>query len=559
MARLGVANLFKVSRQILFLVLCLVPLRFGYSDGFVWLDNRTPTGDAYFTPSGPEIRAGMFLIESNRAVALYPQTNFRGGGTEPPFARRLLNPVKIRVPGRSPGDEVMIILRIFDGEQIRAESLPLSLRLGTETEPATLSGLVGASILCCYDKPEPDYVDPHFQTSVTNNDGVGRISSIVQFPSGGLLIGGEFTHVNGTQRFGMARVTEEGELDETFAPQLPENSRVNAIVPGKNGFITVGGVFPMTTGTVFLARLNRDGELDNTFVPTVTNEVSALELQGDGKLLVGTIGPIAEMSRLLTNGVTDMTFARSIFENPEGTARVRAIAARGVNSIWVGGEFNQRNGEITGSFVQLDGNGEIDTSVFPVIIEGAVYTIGGTDLIGGAFNRVNGGECTNLVRVSNDSVTCGGAALGGSITNFRFGEVRFISENGDSAILGESRSSGEITNVVILLPFHGPVINVGDGLIRTGPITAMLRRASAFDLFAAAGGQLKRFSNEIIPETNRLMGVDIYDDFLLLRPEVGWGEEFEVSADLQKWTMLPNKIRDTNVTTGARFYRVKPR
>jgi len=81
-------------------------------------------------------------------------------------------------------------------------------------------------------------------------------------------------------------------LDATFNPGA--NDEVYAIAVQADGKILVGGAFTMLggggTGSTtrnYIGRLNADGSLDTAFNPGANGAVSALAIQSDGKILVG--------------------------------------------------------------------------------------------------------------------------------------------------------------------------------------------------------------------------------------------------------------------------------
>ena len=115
------------------------------------------------------------------------------------------------------------------------------------------------------------------------------------------LIGGEFTAYNGTPRVGLARLLPNGFLDTSFVPGLAANSAVYALAlypaaatnvgaGGHSGKILIGGAFTSCDGRQRhgVARLNNDGSLDDTFRPGLgaNGPVYAIALQQDGQVLV---------------------------------------------------------------------------------------------------------------------------------------------------------------------------------------------------------------------------------------------------------------------------------
>jgi|GEM_PF-7068581 len=93
----------------------------------------------------------------------------------------------------------------------------------------------------------------------------GTVRVIVCQPDGKILIGGDFTFFNGTQKSCIARLNSTGILDPYFGTVA--NGRVSAITLQPDGKILIGGEFTAVNGTTCnnLARLNADGSLDTGF------------------------------------------------------------------------------------------------------------------------------------------------------------------------------------------------------------------------------------------------------------------------------------------------------
>jgi uncharacterized delta-60 repeat protein len=103
---------------------------------------------------------------------------------------------------------------------------------------------------------------------------------------GRIVMGGKFTSVNGTARFGLARLTPIGALDAAFNP-APDDF-VSAVWPESAGTLLVGGLFTRIGGATLrsLARLQADGTAAETFTPPGFNdEVVALTTDQNGRLL----------------------------------------------------------------------------------------------------------------------------------------------------------------------------------------------------------------------------------------------------------------------------------
>lgn len=158
-------------------------------------------------------------------------------------------------------------------------------------------------------------LDNTFAASIAAYD-EGIFALAIQ-PDGKVLIGGGFTVVNGTDRFGIARLNSNGTVDNSFNPGTGAYG-VYAIALQPDGRVLIAGGFQSVNGTNrnHVARLNANGSLDNGFNPGdgPSDWVYTMALQPDGKVLVGgnfsTInGTNAQgIARLNANGSADSSF-----------------------------------------------------------------------------------------------------------------------------------------------------------------------------------------------------------------------------------------------------------
>lgn len=136
---------------------------------------------------------------------------------------------------------------------------------------------------------------------------------------GKLLAGGRFTHVAGTPRSGLARFHANGSLDTEFSPTLDEWGAVTSMDLLACGRILIGGDFTNVNGVVRigLARLHADGTLDDDFEPAIASGSSVdsiLALPGGKSIVTGDflgVNPrrrIGSVLRLKADGSSDPDF-----------------------------------------------------------------------------------------------------------------------------------------------------------------------------------------------------------------------------------------------------------
>ena len=86
-----------------------------------------------------------------------------------------------------------------------------------------------------------------------------------------VVIGGDFSSVNGINLNRVARLNSDGSVDTSFNPGIGPDGTVNAVALDAIGRVIIGGDFDMVSGVTSggVARLNVDGSLDTTFAPGI--------------------------------------------------------------------------------------------------------------------------------------------------------------------------------------------------------------------------------------------------------------------------------------------------
>jgi uncharacterized delta-60 repeat protein len=250
-------------------------------------------------------------------------------------------------------------------------------------------------------------LDPSFATGTNINNTVRAIA--VQ-GDGKLVIGGDFTSYNTTNRNRIARLRADGSLDTSFNPGTGADNSVNAIALQPDGKILIGGSFATVNGTnrASIARLNTDGSLDGSFTPGTgaVSWVNAIALQPDGGILIG--GPFTTyngtsrrgIARLYANGLLDTNF------NPgTGTENwVNSVVLLSGGKVAIGGIFTNFNGVNLNHVARLGTNGLQDMtfnigSGFNDTVQSLVACSDGTLVAGGLFTNYNGTAANRIARL----------------------------------------------------------------------------------------------------------------------------------------------------------------
>ena len=172
--------------------------------------------------------------------------------------------------------------------------------LGVQSDGKVILGLHYASALVSYlERLNTDgSVDTNFLAVVAGSISSEAVYSIVVLPDDRLLIGGDFSSVNGYSRNGVARINADGSVDTTFHPGTGANYTVWCVAVQADGKVLVGGSFWTFNGVTRngIVRLNADGSVDSGFNPgggvhTLNNypnpPIMCVAGQPDGKTLIG--------------------------------------------------------------------------------------------------------------------------------------------------------------------------------------------------------------------------------------------------------------------------------
>lgn len=238
--------------------------------------------------------------------------------------------------------------------------------------------------------------------------------------SGDIVISGQFDNFNGNGVSGLVRLDDTGAEDATFSGNLGTgfNNIVVSAVIQPDGKVIVGGNFTTLNGVacLMLVRLNADGTEDTTFTTNIGTGPSAvvreLHLQSDGKILVGINNgtfngnSCSGLVRLNTDGTEDTAFTTNL-----GTGfndNVTSLLELGDGSIMVGGIFTTLNGgAIADGLVKLSSAGVLDSTFdtnlgtgFSSYVMEIEEQADGKILVGGEYSTFNGNARTYLVRLN---------------------------------------------------------------------------------------------------------------------------------------------------------------
>jgi uncharacterized delta-60 repeat protein len=273
-------------------------------------------------------------------------------------------------------------------------------------------------------------LDTSFNTGAGADNAVNALAETFIGGVRKIYVGGAFGHIYNWSIAspGIARLNDDGTVDASFATGLGADGAVYAIAvyPTNSiyaGKVLMGGAFTHYNGTHlnYIARLNADGSVDTTFTNSANGAVSAIAIQPDGRVLVGgnfiqfNGVPLNRIARLNADGSLDAGFTAAIGAGVNNT--VKGIALQADNRIVLVGQFTQIRGLTYNRIVRLLPTGAVDTTINfgnganSDVDAVVVQPWDGMIVIGGAFTQFNNQPYYHLVRLYGGSM--GGSIIGG--------------------------------------------------------------------------------------------------------------------------------------------------
>ncbi|MDB6025697.1 MAG: hypothetical protein JWM68_1920 [Verrucomicrobiales bacterium] len=248
--------------------------------------------------------------------------------------------------------------------------------------------------------------------SGVGTDGFGSLGIVntIALQNDKILIGGDFTLVNGIQKNHLARLHSNGMVDDTFEMGTGMNGVVSSITVQTDSKVLAAGLFTKYNGVNWskIARLYPDGLLDTSFNAgsAASGEIYSIALLTDGKVLaLGNFfsfngSPRKYMARMKTDGLVDPTFDPGA--GPDTGFSAFALQADG--KVVVGGPFTEIAGVARNRIARLNADGSVDIIFDPGTgANGPVWCVAlqpdGRALIGGRFTVVNGQPRSAIARL----------------------------------------------------------------------------------------------------------------------------------------------------------------
>ena len=401
----------------------------------------------------------------------------------------------------------------------------------------------------------------------------GTVYSIALDNADNVLLGGEFSSVNGLDFTRLARLDPEGRVDMEFDAGLGPNNTVYNVAYARDGGIWVGGLFNQIDGvnSGHLARLNVNGSMDETFDPGTALAGSVFDiLEVENGLLVG-----GDFGLVMLN--LDGT-ANEAFQAPELNGAVYSISSAPGGGVVLAGSFTTVNETKRVRLAKLNRKGLLDpafdTGEGP---NGDVYAVkalpNGKILAGGLFVTVDGLSARRLALLAADGSLDRSLDIGSGFN----GPVRSIERRADGLVLvgGAFTKLNHVPqNKVALIGLDGSLVkNDLNELALNGPVYSvsenpggLLAVAGSFTKDSESGGYnrfvlVENFSS-VKPAR---LSVAMFDGSLFMKLNGASGLVYgvEISENLETWhsfteVTVPGEgalTLDLGQTEGVRYYR----
>lgn len=238
-----------------------------------------------------------------------------------------------------------------------------------------------------------DATSGNLSASITAIPNIGsQVYTSAPDGSGGWIIGGTFTSINGVTRNRLARINADGSL-HSWNPNA--SSTVNSLVVSgttvfaAGNFITVGGQ-PRNR----IAALDINTGNATSWDANSNNQVNVLAIDGTTLYAGGFFTNIGGQTRNRIAALDTSTGAATAW-NPNANSTVSAITVSG-STVYVGGSFSNIGGQARNAVAAIlasDGNattwspGAVGGGVSAIVVSGSTIYVGGDFIFAGGLSR----------------------------------------------------------------------------------------------------------------------------------------------------------------------------
>jgi uncharacterized delta-60 repeat protein len=288
-----------------------------------------------------------------------------------------------------------------------------------------------------------------------------------------IYVAGDHLSCNNVKGFGITAINTSGLIIEDFSPKAGGNPVVNTAYKQKDGKIIIGGEFSQVDGFYInnIIRFNADGSVDTTFLENIgtgTNAaVRAINAQSDSSLIIGgdfnSVNGFETglLARIKPNGLVDTEFIAHVQKDFVGEG-VNKILVDSKDQIIIGGAFIYANNEPRTGFAVFNPDGTLNPSIgaTPIIsnsefrVADMVYQSNKKLLVGGTIHN----EADNygfLVRLNTDGTVDPGFL--NSVSDIYVSNLAVIDSN--KIIVGNHTYSSDDKNYLTQLGADGEIID----------------------------------------------------------------------------------------------------
>jgi len=317
-------------------------------------------------------------------------------------------------------------------------------------------------------------IDTSFLATGSISPQVSTIKSIIQQPDLKIIVGGYFSNFNGISKNNLARLNTDGTIDNSFTTGTGPNNTVYDLALQFNGMLLIGGEFTSYNGTNknSVIRVNTNGTLDNTFLSNTNSGgyVTSILIHSSGKLVIG--GNITSYNGTSTRYYTVLNSDGSLdntFNNALGADDpISKIIEDSNGKILLSGNFTSINNKSYNSLSKIDITGNLDTSFNPSsgaswFVNKVKFISDGKLILAGKFFSYNQTLVRGFIKInpdgSIDNSLNQGTGFNGPVNSFA------VQNDGKIIVVGSFSSfNGTIANNIIRLNPDGSV----DGTFNSG-------------------------------------------------------------------------------------------
>jgi uncharacterized delta-60 repeat protein len=354
----------------------------------------------------------------------------------------------------------------------------------------------------------------------------GRVGGFAVQPDNKVIIGGKFDRINSTSRYCLARLNEDGSLDDSFQVSTSGSNRftqiyeIYSLALQSDGKLIISGAFSYTVNGELkqdFARLNTDGSIDPTYNLTtrIVNFAAGANagknkviMRPDNKSLVGNSRSGLTASNNIFTPVTvnedgsRFTGFNSTYKNDASVMFIFDIFVQPDGKIVIGGRHDVPTGQaqsiIKGFIARLNADGSVDSTFQPFeedqkVVKALTRLADGKILV--AKNTLGDETKSEIVRLNADGsrdASFNAAALNGKVNAlFRFADDRIFVGGAFTQFNNQPRRNLAVINKDGAL--EATVLNVNQEVLSFMPDNkGRILVGGAFTAISSGGGSFNR-------------------------------------------------------------------